>query len=361
MTPKRWHALRTSGAIHTASDVEVGRDDPFHSLTLENFSMKKTLIALAAVAVTGAAFAQSNVTLSGKLRFAYENLDKKTVNATPASKQQGLRVTDGDFRLTATEDLGGGLRATAYMEVSSRGRDHTPSGRDAGITLSGGFGSVFIGAIEAANGIEPLASAGAPVYGDLDANNFGYTVISGAGNVDMLRYTTPTMNGFNAYFSILDATGAGGSQSTSTTQDISQVGFNYAAGALRVAGDYAKWGKNGVTSTAVQKNRTRISGNYNLGVATVGAGYEVVSLRNGLDDKSTMFGVSVPLGAITVGATMAEGKLEGAQKRTGYELGAKYDLSKRTYVGVHYLSSKDKSATTPGTDTKFRVQLAHSF
>jgi predicted porin len=341
--------------------------------------------ALAAVAVTGAAFAQSNVTISGKLRFAYESAEKKSTTPaftgassaasaiTAAGKRQGLQVTDGDFRLTATEDLGGGLKATAYMEVQSRGRTTDVVGRDAGLSISGGFGTVFIGAIEAANGIEPLASAGAPGFGDLDANNFGYNVLRGAGNVDMLRYTSPEiMPGLNVYVSMLDANnrisgetnpapgaGLGGMESTSRTQDIKQVGFTYNAGAIKLAGDYATWGKNAATTGS--DKRTRISGNYNLGVATVGAGFETVTFIGNAKDKQQMVGVSIPLGAITLGATYAEGKVTGGQKRTGYDLGAKYDLSKRTYVGVHYLASKNKAATVAGTDTRMRVQLAHSF
>jgi len=340
--------------------------------------------ALAAVAVTGAAFAQSTVTISGKLRFAYESAERKSAGFTntatgsdsiqlsAAGKSQGLRVTDGDFRLTSTEDLGGGLTATAYMEVQSRGRTTGIAGRDAGLMISGGFGSVMIGAVESANGIEPLASAGAPGYGDLDARTFGYRVISGPGNVDILQYTTPQlMAGLTARVALIDhnnktgsdtGAGTGGMEATSLTQEAKLIGFNYSQGAIRLAGDYTTWSKNAAAGAeVVADKRTRVSGNYNLGVATVGAGYETLSRRDDKKDKTMMLGVSIPLGAVTLGATYGEGKLTGEKKRTGYDLGANYALSKRTYVGVHYLASKNKNATTSGTDSKFRVQLAHSF
>ena len=340
--------------------------------------MKKHLIA-AAVAGAFAVPAMAQVTVSGKLRFAYESAEKRSALSTHtggapiagavAAKVQGLRVTDGDFRLTATEDLGGGMRATAYMEVLSRGRSTTIAGRDAGITLSGGFGSIFIGAIEAANGIEPLAAAGAPGYGDLDANSFGYNVLRGGSNVDFLSYTTPELTkGLTARFALVDGDGAtagnagtGGMQATSTTSESILVGVNYNAGPLRLALDYTSSSDNANTTATRADNRTRLSGSYDLGVMRIGLGYETLKLANSATDKQTMIGVALPLGAATLGASYAEGKLTGAQKRSGYDLGANYALSKRTYAGVHYLRSEDKNATTAGKDSKFRIQLAHSF
>ena len=71
--------------------------------------MKKTLIALAAVAATGAAFAQSTVTLYGVVDQGY-NTDKKTVGGV-ATKITGLTsiLSGSRFGFKGTEDLGGGL------------------------------------------------------------------------------------------------------------------------------------------------------------------------------------------------------------------------------------------------------------
>lgn len=46
--------------------------------------MKKTLIALAAVAATSAAFAQSSVTIDGFVTLGIENADALKVNTTTA-------------------------------------------------------------------------------------------------------------------------------------------------------------------------------------------------------------------------------------------------------------------------------------
>jgi len=328
--------------------------------------------------------------LSGKLRFAYEATSSTKDASTAAAKTSGLRVTDGDFRLTATEDLGGGLKATAMMEVQSRGRGTDIAGRDASLMLSGGFGTVMIGAIEAGNGILGLGGAGAPVYG-MDG-----PVIAGAGNTDILRYTTPTMNGFNVYVSLLDAPTAGGMQSAAKTQKASQLGFTYSAGPLRVAGDYVKANDNaagyttpnnwvpkdadgvmenkGGLATTLRDKRTRLSASYNLGVATVGAGYEVDTRKTSATEtrkvKDTIIGVSAPLASnITVGLNYATQDTGDTTKPKvkGTDVGVKYDMSKRTYVAFHYQQVKNRDAGSTVTtgagakNSKYRIQLAHSF
>jgi predicted porin len=356
---------------------------------LEKFSMKKTLIALAAVAVSSAAMAQ--VTISGKLRFAYETQSSTKDASTAAAKKSGLRVTDGDLVLTAAEDLGNGVKATADMAIQSRGRDTAIAGRDAKLTLSGGFGSVMIGAIEAGNGIIGLGGAGAPVYG-LDG-----TAIAAAGNTDILRYTTPTMGGLNVYVSALDAPTAGGMEAKAKTQEQYQIGVNFSAGALKVAADYVTAQDNGAgyttaknfvlnesgtentptdigsKATTLRDNRTRISASYNLGVAVVGAGYEVDNRKTSATAtrkvKDTIIGVSVPMGAITVGLNYGTQDTGDATKPTvkGTDFGVKYDLSKRTYVAAQYQSVKGRDAgstVTTGAGAKFdkmRIQMAHSF
>lgn len=81
--------------------------------------MKKSLVALAALAATGA-FAQSSVTLSGRA-----SMDVSTFEATgstagaSADFKRRTRIADTASRITfaATEDLGGGLRAGVYCET----------------------------------------------------------------------------------------------------------------------------------------------------------------------------------------------------------------------------------------------------
>ena len=150
--------------------------------------MKKTLVAIAALALVGAASAQSTVNLTGKFRFAYQAFNNGTGAAN--AKSNGFAVTDGDVVFAAVEDLGGGLKAGATMAVRVRGRATTSTasatavvapattlagsasgapvdGRDATVFLMGGFGSLVGGAVEAANGIIGYGGAGATQSGQL--------------------------------------------------------------------------------------------------------------------------------------------------------------------------------------------------
>jgi predicted porin len=317
--------------------------------------MKKTLIALAAVAATGAVFAQSTVTLSGKLRFAYEAT--KTTTAGVVAKANGIAVTDGDFGLTASEDLGGGMRATAAMWVKSRGRDTGIEGRDAYLMLNGGFGRVMVGAVEAGNGIIGLGGAGAPVYG-MDGS-----VIAGAANVDLLQYASPNLSGLTLKLTLTDKTASLGMGSQEAAIETVSIGGNYNNGPIAVALDTTKYGLNAVpVSAAMPDQRVRLSGSYDLGMVTLGAGFERKSfLAGGPTRKDTIIGLSAPVASnITLGLNYATSKTNGATAK-GLDLGAKYDLSKRTFVAMALEDVKNAGMVTGNKSTKYRVQLSHAF
>lgn len=166
---------------------------------------RRSLAALAVVAVSGAAFAQSSVSLTGKLRFAYG-----TAKATNGVKTTGVGVTDGDWNIAAVEDLGGGLKAGANMALRLRGRDAATDAastgvgarpRDSSLFVSGGFGTVTVGAVEAGNGILGLVTASGPTYIGLDNG----VQLAAASNVDLLQYTSPSFSGFSAKALMIDS------------------------------------------------------------------------------------------------------------------------------------------------------------
>lgn len=323
------------------------------------------------------------MSLTGKLRFAYG--EAKTA---AGAKTTGIGVTDGDWNIAAVEDLGGGLKAGANMALRLRGRDTAADGvyavtstttatgtgtpaaatytttssvvangarpRDASMYLSGGFGTVMVGAIEAGNGLLPLVTAGGPTYIGLDNG----VQLAAASNTDILQYTSPAFSGFTVKAAMLDTVGAGGAQATATTQDATLVGLNYANGPLTAALDVTNYGANALTAGA--DSRTRVSANYNLGSAILGAGFQTAKTIAGVSKKETAFGVSVPVGAFNLGAVYATSKTDGiAGNNTGYDLAAQYNLSKRTYIALQAQSTK--TANVAGTNTNTRVQLAHSF
>jgi hypothetical protein len=334
--------------------------------------------------------------LTGKLSYGYStsHTNKEGVgsDATAGKDVAGFGVHDGHFTMSGSEDLGGGLSAAASMEVLSRGRDTAISGRNASLTVSGGFGSVTMGAIEAGNGIMPLGQAGAPGVG-LDGK-----VLSGAGNVDIVKYTLPAMiDGVNLAVNMADATGSTTGRSSGYTQGYAA---DLAFGALSANVDYTDYknqaadadAKNGnywatanataatawtagealpsgaivinapVAATKKVDSRVRMSFSYDLGVAKVGYGRQTVdySTASNADDVQTTMGVSVPMGAITLGFSTAKQQIDGAAtKKTGSDFGVKYELSKRTAVDFGRASwSKN---TDSEKNTYSRIRLTHTF
>jgi hypothetical protein len=324
--------------------------------------MKKTLIALAAVAATGAAFAQSSVTLSGSYAAGYESTKLNGV------KSAGFGTDTAAVKMSATEDLGGGLKAAAYVSLGGMARNATVGGEDAGLSLSGGFGTVHLRTIESAGqGITAKASAGAPGY-DLHSK-----VFSANANIDQIAYVLPKMGDLTASVNYVDrgattqaGTGTGaGTAGVALAQPSLGAALAYKAGAVDAGVDYTSWTRKGATDVAsnTTSNRLRISGNYNLGMAKVGLGYSKLN-RTGanLSTTETLIGLSAPVGALTVGATYGTSKgtaTSSTAKKTGYTLGASYDLSKRTNVGFSTFSWK--TAGVAGSNTGTRVLVAHSF
>ena len=116
-----------SGAISELPEQEVLSGvlipqelSPLFNL-FEKPEMKKSLIALAVLATTGAAMAQSSVTLNGRVDAALYSL---TTGVGAAEVTQTGIGNGGDFGLTGsrwalngTEDLGGGLKALFLIET----------------------------------------------------------------------------------------------------------------------------------------------------------------------------------------------------------------------------------------------------
>ena len=306
--------------------------------------MKKTLIALAAVAVTSTAMAQ--VTLSGQLAYAWESTSSADAVSVDTN---GLGVTDGNLTFRASEDLGGGMKISTSQEFVSRGRDTAMTGRNSTISLSGSFGTFTMGSLEAGNGIIGLGGAGAPVYG-LDNG----VTLAGAGNVDIAMLALPSMNGFTVVLKTLDLP-AGGVHSQGG--NITSVQLKYGAGPLAASVDSTNWGNQ---FAAVRGQRTRMSASYDLGVAKVGFGVE--NKDNGLaaDGSDRIVGISMPMGNMLFGINVASSSTDGvAGNNKGTDLGMKYSLSKQTSVFVQYQTTKAAGATNSAS--KYRVKLHKAF
>jgi predicted porin len=81
--------------------------------------MKKTLVALAALATVSSSFAQSSVTISGFLHGSYDMFSVKTAGAARTGNKSEDRVTDNSSRIVfnIVEDLGSGLSAVGQFDL----------------------------------------------------------------------------------------------------------------------------------------------------------------------------------------------------------------------------------------------------
>jgi predicted porin len=338
--------------------------------------MKKTLVALAVLAATGTAFAQSSVTISGK--FGYQYSDTKSQAGVKAN---GFNTSDGDVNFAVTEDLGAGMSAQVFMGIRLRGREiNADSGsstavgdqadgigaRDSRITLAGPFGSITAGAVASGSGILARGSAGAAGFQGLDHDS---TLIDAELNgVDLFQYTTPSFSGANVYLQIVDSIGnpgGGGLESVATTSSATVLGLNYAAGPVSANIDFTNYDRNANTAnpTFTAKERVRLSGSYNLGVANLGLGYQTND-NTTTDVKQWILGVSAPMGAFSLGLNYAERDTKTlatgvSAKNKGYEVGVNYALSKRTAVAASYRSVDVAGAAEQQTSS--RIRLMHSF
>lgn len=351
--------------------------------------MKKTLIALAALASIGSAFAQATITPYARVDLGVGATTKTGVTDAGLTAVNGGYNTS-NFGFKGESDIGGGSKAFAKIEAGfgpANGLGFAASswGRTGIVGVSGGFGALQLGmdwspydnafneamdynhfsAIGAAwNGMYGLTNGG--IHGDNgnDAANSGAAV----GHV---QYTTPSMSGFNAVVMYAPSKNTTTGNSTSYTS----AGVNYSAGPLAISAAM----ETVPTANSFSAGSTMGDGNnttayvvtvgYNLGVATVYGAYEnskangVIAGAGSATDAGYALGVKVPMGGVdlSVGWATEEttGDLKG--KRSAYAAQVLYPLGKqaKAYFGV--VSGKDDSTGTDISATKWATGLTMSF
>jgi predicted porin len=322
--------------------------------------MKKTLIALAALAATGA-FAQQ-ATVTGKLGYSYQ------MGADSTARGHGMQMTDGDIVFAASEDLGGGMKVDASSAIKLRGRDTGVAGRNATIGLTTGVGKLTVGAIEICSTIDNVA--GAPIsLAYAQDNGTASTTDPSAGkapldaclNTDIASFSAP-LGPVTLGVAYLDSIGgAGAGAGAPFTANL--VSLGYSAGALSLGLDHTVFA-NKTSPLFDGLARTRLTASYDLGMAKLGFGHQV---KNHDVASQTTFSVSVPVGAATVGlayATRASQDASAAyglaaeKSRSSTAVGVDYALSKLTTVNVSWANYSEATGTL---DNEYRVRLMKAF
>ncbi len=118
--------------------------------TLENLEMKKTLVAIAAIAATTGAFAQSSVMLDGIVDAGYQSVNYKG-NSVKGVAGNGSSTSQLNVR--GNEDLGGGLRATFRVENDwNMVSNYANTGTSTSVNSGAGAGSGHGAAADSING-----------------------------------------------------------------------------------------------------------------------------------------------------------------------------------------------------------------
>jgi predicted porin len=336
---------------------------------LENIYMKKTLVALAVLAASGASFAQ--VTMTGEFTWGYK------ATSVAGADASGFGVDYSNINFAATEDLGGGTKVSVKMGIdgADRSGDGTiiggagyTTGQDANITLTGGFGKLMMATMENGNYLgNGIANAGDPAWIDLDGK-----IQAAKNNGDRIQYSYafgPVTLGLQ-HLEAASGLGEGVGSTGNTGQRRNLIEATYAAGALTANVGYAAYDNLTDGSVDSSNNRVRGSANYDFGVAKVGFGVESTKRGKGTV-TDTFLGANAPIGALTLAISYGSHKtdLDGAAAtaasgadgtKSGYGVGAAYALSKRTQLIANYRSYEATvSAATRSTDT--RLYIDHSF
>ena len=281
--------------------------------------MKKTLIAIAALASFGAASAQSTATVSGTVAFGW-------LKALDGSK--GLLLDTANVKFGLVEDLGGGLKVTVANQIMmGNGRGDKVTKEDTLLALDGKFGTVAFENTRTASWGKNYGLVGDNWLWDGAYTSNGSEIYNRI-ETDQLTYTSPTFNGFNAVVGYNEWNKDG--NATPATK-VGSVGLTYSNGALSAGARFLS-GSDASWTSAVNKRAFEAGVNYDFGVAKVGVGYDSKRLGFSSNEKAALgVGVSAPLGKFTVGVNYAK-----RNKSSIVELGVNYAMSKRTSLYLDY-------------------------
>ncbi|MBT2321816.1 porin [Variovorax paradoxus] len=346
--------------------------------------MKKTLTAIAALAVTGLAAAQSSVTLFGVVDagVSYQSATSRDAVTGASSKQSRTSLSNSGYNSSrlgfrGTEDLGGGLAASFWLEAPITNDDGATGistfNRRSTVSLSGGFGEVRLG-----RDYTPTFWNDT-VFDPFGTNGSGTNVISSVsgssalGNTNYTRasnsigyFLPPNLGGFygQLQYSLHENTSTSGDSATNSNAGRYVGGrFGWANGPLDVA---VSLGESIAVDTAALTRTVRtanLGASYDLGpvklfgeLSSVQIRFETSLARSHDSYNGYLLGATVPVGAGLIRASYSEVRYnEGAAGLAGEDprarklaLGYVHNLSKRTalYATVARVNNRNDAAYT---------------
>jgi predicted porin len=284
----------------------------------------------------------------------------------------GLDATNSNLvNFNATEDLGGGLKATANIGIRfdvNMAATQTAFGKSTGdqfVELS----SATLGAIRAGT----FTSYSAAPYSAFATWSTRTDSEVSATSVNQVRYASPRISGFAvnlssftpfvAFKAATEAVAGTGATGDKTQESGTQVLATYVNGPLTVG--FSQTDFQATRGQAAADLRT-IDGTYDFGVAKLFVqtwdGKAGAGTASSVTTKGYGISANIPYQAFTfkVGMRKFDDKVSASTSKDRTSLGVTYALSKRTTLLA--LLAKDKTiATTPVKTTNTYLGASHSF
>ena len=345
--------------------------------------MKKSLIAVAALAAVGAASAQSSVTLYGVVDTGYgvEQTKTELFGVTTKTRTTGLmsgNLSGSRWGLKGQEDLGNGLSAVFNVEAgfNSANGDFKDDGfnRRSVVGLKGSFGQVLLG-----RDYTPMDTIGGGDYfqaSDLvtadDPMGVGLYTVRANGVHYAGEFGGVGVKAFVGYDD--EKTTVSGLGTTSRNRNEGYgVGVTYAGGPFMVGAAVQQFRSKDAVATTGKNTEYGLGASYDFTAAKLYAHYIANDFQTPNEKPLQQFGlgVTVPFGAFTLGGQYAYNywKVAPGVKAEGHDfvLQGTYALSKRTdlYARAARTDSwkvKASGTTAYKTNTdSFAVGVRHRF
>lgn len=358
--------------------------------------MQKKILALAVAGLfSGAAFAQTNVTVYGAADVTFDNVKSEGAAAAgfnlPARNRVSANASFLGFR--GTEDLGRGLAAVFQFEggVANDNAGAFNINRDSFVGLRGGFGTVLAGILTGPT--RGLGTAMEPFAGStgINANTGLIGKLGGGAGASLfdtrwsnaIAYISPTFSGMTvtaAYVAnenkTADGLAGGANQRDTYGYDL---GLRYTQGPILAGLTYNEVSIGDTANT--EHAATRAAFRYNFGQGTVGLLWDRVEHEaTGVDQKRTAWFLPVTFNVTPTGKIVAQygqaGDVSGIANSGAklFALGYEHSLSKRTVVKAVWSQISNESAATynfgfnaiggavAGADPRgFQVGVRHTF
>ena len=348
--------------------------------------MKKSLVALAALALVGVASAQSSVTLFGVVDATVAFGNGSIANRTQLTNS-GYNSSRLGFR--GTEDLGGGLNASFWLEAglnndngsgANTNTNNQVTGATGGggltfkrrstVSLAGAFGEVRLGRDYTPQFwnqtvFDPFGTNGVGTTQTLNSGLGGTTAVRASNSIG---YFLPAMGGIYGQAQLYMGENLKNGAATERDGNGAAMRVGYAAGPINAAFAYSE-----TKFAAGNIKSTNVGASYDLGVAKLAGLYTRDNNSITADGKGYLLGVNAPMGAGEIRAAYSTYKIDSANdpKTNKLALGYVHNMSKRTalYTTVARVSNRGGAAqalngastAVNSNSTGLDIGVRHSF